>query len=173
MRLSSVTSLLTLALLALLSFCKDALGEPRDLSFYHTHTGKSLTVVYRDADTYLPDALDQIENFLKDFRSGQRHPIDPELLDVLYELKTRSGSSEPFEVISAYRSPATNTMLRNNSSGVAEGSLHLQGRAIDVRLPGVALRRLREIALELERGGVGFYPGSDFIHVDTGRVRQW
>jgi uncharacterized protein YcbK (DUF882 family) len=162
-----------MSLLALMLFCNEASADPRDLSFYHTHTGKSLTVVYHRDGTYLPDALTQIENFLKDFRSGERHPIDPELLDVLYELKTRTGAEQPFEVISAYRSPATNTMLRNNSNGVAQGSLHLQGRAIDVRLPGVALARLREIALQLERGGVGFYPGSDFIHVDTGRVRQW
>lgn len=154
-------------------FCKDAQAGTRDLSFYHTHTGKSLTVVYREADGYVPEALSQIAIFLKDFRSGEHHPIDPELLDVLYELKTRTGANRPFEVISAYRSPTTNTVLRNNSSGVAEGSLHLHGRAIDVRLPGIELSHLRDVALQLERGGVGFYPDSDFIHVDTGRVRRW
>jgi uncharacterized protein YcbK (DUF882 family) len=161
------------ALLALMGFCNAASAEPRDLSFYHTHTGKSLTVTYHRDGDYLPSALTEIADFLKDFRSGERHPIDTALLDVLYELKSRTGADRPFEVISAYRSPATNTMLRNTSSGVAEGSLHLHGRAIDVRLPGVALARLREVALQLERGGVGFYPGSDFIHVDTGRVRRW
>jgi uncharacterized protein YcbK (DUF882 family) len=165
--------MVALVLLASAWFCKDVQAGSKDLSFYHTHTGKSLTVVYREADGYVAEALSEIANFLKDFRSGELHPIDPELLDVLYELKTRTGAKRPFEVISAYRSPATNTMLRNNSSGVAEGSLHLHGRAIDVRLPGVELRRLRDVALELERGGVGFYPGSDFIHVDTGRVRRW
>lgn len=161
------------SLVTLLAYCTGALADPRELSFYHTHTGKSLDVVYHRDGDYVPDALTQLGDFLKDFRSGERHDIDPELLDVLFELKTLTGAEQPFEVISAYRSPNTNEMLRTTTSGVAEGSMHLQGRAIDVRLPGVALTRLREIALQLQRGGVGFYPGSDFIHVDTGRVRRW
>lgn len=162
----------TLSLVFVL-MCSAAYADSRDLTFYHTHTGKSLTVVYLRDGAYQPEALAQVEDFLKDFRNGQRHPIDPALLDVLYEIKTRTGAQQPFEVISAYRSPETNTMLRSQSSGVAERSMHLQGQAIDVRLRDVQLDRLRKVALDLKRGGVGFYPGSDFVHVDTGRVRHW
>jgi uncharacterized protein YcbK (DUF882 family) len=153
--------------------CSAAYADSRDLTFYHTHTGKSLTVVYHRDGAYQPEALAQVEDFLKDFRNGKRHHIDPQLLDVLYEIKTRTGARQPFEVISAYRSPETNTLLRGQSTGVAERSMHLEGQAIDVRLRDVELERLRKVALELERGGVGFYPGSDFVHVDTGRVRHW
>ena len=162
-----------LCTLTVLLHWQPAFADSKDLAFYHTHTGKSLHVVYRKDGSYQPEALAAIEDFLKDFRNGERHPIDPTLLDVLYEIKTKTGSQAPFEVISAYRSPQTNQMLRNNSSGVAEKSMHLEGQAIDVRLPDVELERLREVALRLQRGGVGFYPGSNFVHVDTGRVRRW
>ena len=143
------------------------------LTFYHTHTGESLAVVYQRDGAYQPEALAAIDEFLKDFRNGEAHPIDPQLLDILYEIRTMTGSQAPYEVISAYRSPATNEMLRSKSNGVASQSMHLHGRAIDVRLRDVDLVQLRKVALELERGGVGFYPDSDFIHVDTGRVRYW
>ena len=147
--------------------------DQRRLSFFHTHTGKTLSVVYyRDGD-YVPGALKRVDDYLKDFRNGEQHPIDPALLDVLFAIKTRTQSRAPFEVISAYRSPQTNGMLRARSTGVAEQSLHLRGQAIDVRLADVKLDRLREVALGLKRGGVGFYPGSQFVHVDTGRVRRW
>jgi len=162
-----------LCTLTVLLVCRPAFADSRDLAFYHTHTGKSLHVVYRKDGAYQPDALAAIEDFLKDFRNGERHPIDPALLDVLYEIKTKTGSEAPFEVISAYRSPETNQMLRGRSSGVAEKSMHLQGQAIDVRLKDVQLEKLREVALRLERGGVGFYKDSNFVHVDTGRVRRW
>jgi uncharacterized protein YcbK (DUF882 family) len=154
-------------------FWQSASADSRDLAFYHTHTGKSLHVTYQKDGAYQKEALVEIEEFLKDFRNGERHPIDPTLLDILYEIKTQTGTQAPFEVISAYRSPATNEMLRTNSSGVAEKSMHLEGQAIDVRLRDVDLDRLRAVALRLERGGVGFYPGSNFVHVDTGRVRRW
>jgi uncharacterized protein YcbK (DUF882 family) len=162
----------------LLCACTILLWQPvcadsRDLAFYHTHTGQSLHVTYRKDGAYQDEALLAIEDFLKDFRDGERHPIDPALLDVLFEIKTRTGTQAPFEVISAYRSPGTNEMLRARSGGVAEKSLHVHGQAIDVRLRDVELARLREVALRLERGGVGFYPGSNFVHVDTGRVRRW
>jgi uncharacterized protein YcbK (DUF882 family) len=153
--------------------CTAAWPDIRDLSFYHTHTGESLAVVYQRDGAYQEDALLAVADFLKDFRNGERHSIDPALLDVLYEIKVRTGSQAPFEVISAYRSPATNEMLRSKSSGVASSSMHLLGQAIDVRLRDIELARLKEVALQLERGGVGFYPGSDFVHVDTGRVRHW
>jgi uncharacterized protein YcbK (DUF882 family) len=99
--------------------------------------------------------------------------MDPELFDILYETRERAGSDAPFQLISAYRSPETNAMLRRTTSGVAKKSMHTHGRAIDVRLPGVNTKVLRNIALELEQGGVGYYESSDFIHVDTGRVRRW
>lgn len=162
-----------LCTLTVLLVCRPAFADSKDLAFYHTHTGKSLRVVYHKDGAYQAEALAAIEDFLKDFRNGERHKIDPTLLDVLYEIKTKTGSRAPFEVISAYRSPATNQMLRANSTGVAEKSMHLEGQAIDVRLADVELARLREVALRLERGGVGFYPGSNFVHVDTGRVRRW
>lgn len=147
--------------------------DQRELSFYHTHTGKALSVVYYKDGVYLPTALQNIDDFLKDFRNGERHDIDPALLDVLYDIKVKTGSHAPFEVISAYRSPETNQMLRTTTFGVAQNSMHIQGQAIDVRLRDVKLAQLRDVALHLKRGGVGFYPESEFVHVDTGRVRHW
>lgn len=147
--------------------------DQRELSFYHTHTGKALSVVYYKDGVYLPTALQNIDDFLKDFRNGERHDIDPALLDVLYDIKLKTGSHAPFEVISAYRSPETNQMLRTTTFGVAQNSMHIQGQAIDVRLRDVKLAQLRDVALHLKRGGVGFYPESEFVHVDTGRVRHW
>ena len=162
-------------LVAAILFGLDATSasDQRQLSFYHTHTGKTLSVVYYRNGDYVPSALKRIDDYLKDFRNGELHAIDPALLDVLFAIKTQTQSRAPFEVISAYRSPQTNGMLRTKSTGVAEQSLHLRGQAIDVRLRDVKLERLREVALGLKRGGVGFYPGSQFVHVDTGRVRRW
>ncbi len=156
-----------------LSLSSVTVTEERELSFYHTHTGKKLSVVYFRNGEYLPDALGEVNDYLKDFRNGETHRIDPALLDVLFEIKQKTGTRAPFEVISAYRSPETNGMLRTKSTGVAEQSLHLRGQAIDVRLADVKLERLRQAALRLKRGGVGFYPESQFVHVDTGRVRYW
>lgn len=149
-------------------------GQPRRaLSFYHTHTAERLRITYAERGRILPDALEQISRFLRDFRNGATHPIDPTLLDTLYEMQQRTGSSGPYEIISAYRSPQTNEMLRANTGGVAQRSLHMEGRAMDVRLRGVATTDLRRVALDLQAGGVGYYPDSDFVHVDTGRVRTW
>ena len=150
-----------------------AAGRPRALSLYHTHTGERLRVTYAERNRHLPDALKEISHFLRDFRSGEAHPIDPQLLDILHELQHVTGGKGPYEIISAYRSPQTNEMLRSNSGGVAQRSLHMEGRAIDVRLRGVDTRKLREAALRLQAGGVGYYQRSNFIHVDTGRVRFW
>ena len=160
-------------LVMLIGVSANAFAEARSLSFYHTHTGQSLSVVYCIDGVYQVDALRRVDAFLADFRNHEVHHIDPALLDVLYDLKSRTGSRAPFQVISAYRSPETNGWLRRTSAGVAEHSMHLEGRAIDVRLADVPLERLREVALSLSRGGVGFYPQSDFVHVDTGRVRRW
>ena len=150
-----------------------ATAAPRRLAFHHTHTGETLDVEYSEAGRYIPDALLTINHLLRDFRSGQVHPIDPALLDVLHALRQQVGGRAPFEIISAFRSPETNAMLAGNSSGVATKSLHLSGRAIDIRLPGVATAKLRDAGMRLRAGGVGYYRESDFIHVDTGRVRYW
>lgn len=147
--------------------------DERRLVFYHTHTSQRLDVVYARHGEYLEPALGAIEDFLADFRTGDRKEIDPALLDVLYEVRERLGSRGTYEVISAYRSPRTNEMLRRNSSGVAKNSQHLEGKAIDVRLRGVATHKLRDTAIAMQRGGVGYYPESDFVHLDTGRVRRW
>jgi uncharacterized protein YcbK (DUF882 family) len=147
--------------------------SPRELKFTHTHTGERLTVEYFTGGTYLQDALASINQFLRDFRTSEVHAIDPSLLDLLHGLTGLTGSRQPFQVISGYRSPATNKMLRNHSEGVAAGSLHMQGRAIDIRLADVPLTTLRHAALAVRGGGVGYYPASDFVHVDTGRVRTW
>jgi uncharacterized protein YcbK (DUF882 family) len=149
--------------------------DARELSFYHTHTGKRLQVVYWQDGDYVPGALEQINHFLSDFRTGDIVDMDPELLDLIYDVRESLGSDGTYQIISAYRSPKTNNMLRGRSanSGVARKSQHLLGKAIDVRLEGVPTSRLRQQAIALRRGGVGYYPDSDFVHMDTGRVRTW
>jgi uncharacterized protein YcbK (DUF882 family) len=152
------------------------LAGPRDeriLSFVHTHTHERITVPYFADGGYLTEGLASLTTFLRDHRTGDEHPIDPALFDVLHDLRLATGTRNPFQVISCYRSPRTNAMLRGKSRGVASGSLHLQGRAIDVRLADVGSASLRDAAVELARGGVGHYRGPDFVHVDTGRVRRW
>jgi uncharacterized protein YcbK (DUF882 family) len=147
-------------------------GRPRALAFANLHTGERLEVAYRERGEYLPDALSSLDHLLRDHRSGEVHPIDPALFDLLFDVRQATGGSV-FEVISGYRSPGTNRMLRAQGGGVAAKSLHLVGKAIDVRLRGVETALLRRAALRLGRGGVGFYPGPDFVHLDTGRVRFW
>lgn len=147
--------------------------DERSLSFFHTHTGKSLHVTYFTNGEYLEPALVQVRGYLSDWRNGAETDIDPRLLDILWEVQQVSGNHDTFEIISAYRSPQTNEMLRANSSGVAQGSQHLLGTAIDVRLRGLDTAKLRDTAIELRRGGVGYYADSDFVHIDTGRVRTW
>ena len=151
-------------------------GEaPRLLRFEHTHTGESLSLAYAVGERYVTGALDEIRYFLRDFRNGATHAIDPALLDQLHLLATVTATRAPFQVISGYRSPATNALLQREGHGVASHSLHLQGQAIDIRLADVALADLRDAALSLHAGGVGYYPSpsSDFIHIDTGSVRRW
>jgi uncharacterized protein YcbK (DUF882 family) len=144
----------------------------RSLAFYHTHTDEQLSVTYFAEGSYVADSLLRIDHLLRDFRTGEIHSIDADLLDTLHILRQMCGGGT-FEVISAYRSPATNAMLQARTDGVAANSLHLQGRAIDVRLTGYDTARLRDAAIGLGRGGVGYYPVSDFVHLDTGRVRAW
>jgi uncharacterized protein YcbK (DUF882 family) len=150
-----------------------ALGERRELSFIHTHTGEQLTALYYDAGAYCPAVLTRVNELLRDFRTETVFPIDPQALDRLYALQAVTGRREPFEIISGYRSPLTNAALRLHSHGVAEHSLHMQGRAIDARLQGYPTNQLAALARAQMRGGTGFYRVSDFIHVDTGAVRIW
>ena len=147
--------------------------QPRALAFQHLHTGEKLNTVYWADGRYLPDAMRHINWLLRDFRTDQVHPIDPQLLDLLADLHGHLQTREPFQVISGYRSPQTNAMLASLSDGVAQNSLHLDGKAIDIRVPGRRLRQVRAAALSLRQGGVGYYPHSDFVHVDTGRIRTW
>jgi uncharacterized protein YcbK (DUF882 family) len=149
-----------------------SIGE-RSLSFYHTHTQKTLEVTYSAGGEYVESALAEINDFLADFRTGDTIVIDPGLLDLIYDVRTSLGSNGTFEVISAYRSPETNKMLRGLGRGVAKKSQHLLGKAIDVRLRNVKSSVLRDAAIKINRGGVGYYEKSDFVHLDTGRVRRW
>lgn len=148
-------------------------AQSRELAFYHTHTQESLSIMYAVDGKHVPSALQEINQFLADFRTGDVKDIDPRLLDLIYDIHERVGSKEPYQVISAYRSPQTNDMLRSKSSGVASKSQHLLGTAIDVRLSDVKSSDLRDTALAMKRGGVGYYEKSDFVHIDVGRVRRW
>jgi uncharacterized protein YcbK (DUF882 family) len=148
----------------------------RRLSFFNTHTGERLEADYCCDGRYEPDALQQVNHILRDFRVNEVKPIDPKLLDLLHELSGVLETDRPFHVISGYRSPHTNQLLRQRGgpvTGVASKSLHMVGKAIDIRVPGVKLDHLRGAARSLKLGGVGYYPSSNFVHVDTGRVRVW
>jgi len=154
-----------------------AFGESRCperlLAFYNTHTGENLKTVYWFNGNYLPEGLKEIDLILRDHRTGEIKNIDPRLLDLLFALHGELGASEPFHIISGYRSAATNALLRSISDGIATNSLHLDGKAADIRVPGIAVSALRQAAIALQGGGVGYYPRSDFVHVDIGRVRYW
>jgi uncharacterized protein YcbK (DUF882 family) len=148
----------------------------RSLSFFNTHTGERLEADYCCDGRYEPEALQQVNHILRDFRVNEVKPIDPKLLDLLHELGGVLETDRPFHVISGYRSPHTNQLLRERGgavTGVASKSLHMVGKAIDIRIPGVKLDHLRSAARSLKLGGVGYYPSSNFVHVDIGRVRFW
>ena len=168
---------LSLAIPGIMSLCAwnslSAAYSERGLSFHHTHTDERLSVVYTRENRLVPESLRQIDHFLRDFRTDEIHEIDPRLLDTLYIISTAAGNRGTFEVISGYRSFSTNALLRSKSTSVAKKSLHMQGRAIDVRLKGINTAKLRKIAISLKRGGIGYYPKSDFVHLDTGRFRSW
>ena len=151
-------------------------GAQRTLAFNHTHTREQIDLVYAVNDQYVPDAMRTLNRFLRDHYSGTVGQMDPQLFDLLHQVQLMLGvkSTHPFEVISGYRCPETNDHLRHSrGGGVAKRSLHMEGKAIDVRLPGVPLAELRDAALSLAAGGVGYYPSEQFVHIDTGRVRHW
>jgi uncharacterized protein YcbK (DUF882 family) len=167
-------SLILSFLLILIPLASSAIDlRERTLSFYNTHTGESLTVIYKRHGKYISESLDKINYILRDHRTGNVQSIDPKLIDYLYDLQTEVGNHGDVHIISGYRSPATNNKLRRNSKGIAKGSLHMQGKALDFRLPGTDTSKLRDAARKLKRGGVGYYRKSDFIQIDTGRVRFW
>ena len=149
-----------------------ARGERR-LKFYNLHTGEHLRATYWVDGVYVPDEMTAINRILRDFRTGDIQRMDPHLMDLLFALQHKVDKRGTFHVISGYRSPKTNARLHRASNGVATRSLHMRGKAIDIRLPGVELGHLRQAALKLHAGGVGYYPNSNFIHVDTGRPRFW
>jgi uncharacterized protein YcbK (DUF882 family) len=145
----------------------------RSLDFYNVHTGESLTTVYWIKGTYVPGALWDINYILRDHYSDQVKPIDPQLLDLLYMLNRLVGLRDAFHIVSAYRSPATNAMLRLSHAGVAEHSIHVEGKAVDVRFFARDLVPVHHLATALQWGGVGYYPRASFVHLDTGPVRSW
>lgn len=147
-------------------------AAPRSLSLYHTHTSEKLNLVYYEGGQYDPDALAALNGLLRDFRTGDVCQFDPALFDQLHALNLACGEGT-YEVVSAFRSERTNSMLRQQSRRVAKDSLHVRGRAIDVRLAGRDTRQLRAAALALKQGGVGYYARSNFVHLDTGAVRSW
>jgi uncharacterized protein YcbK (DUF882 family) len=166
-------SLGAVALSAAERFAVAATVPRHSLSFYHVHTAEKLAITYREHGELVPGALAKINHYLRDFRTDQHHDIDVALLDTLYDLFSMFEERGNFEVISGYRSPRTNEALRHVTTGVAEHSLHVEGRAVDVRLTSAKTAALRDAAIALARGGVGYYSESNFVHVDTGRVRTW
>jgi uncharacterized protein YcbK (DUF882 family) len=144
------------------------------LLLYHLHTNERINIVYRRGDTYLPEAVKRLDHFLRDHRTGAVTTLDPKLFDLLSDLTSAVGrAGKEIDIVCGYRTPWSNEFLRRTTSGVAEHSQHMQGEAIDIRIPGVSTVHLRDAALALHRGGVGYYPQSRFVHVDLGRIRRW
>ena len=170
-------AVLLLGLLALPSAGPAEPGQATEtyrLRLYQLHTGERLDVVYRRGDDYDPAALERVDRFLRDYRNGEVRSYDPRLLDVLHELTRSIGRPDAeIDVVCGYRTPHTNESLRKQGHGVARHSLHMQAMAIDIRIPGVSTEEIRDAALALGRGGVGYYADSGFVHVDVGRVRRW
>lgn len=144
------------------------------LRMYHTHTGESIDVIFRRGAEYVADGLARLDTFLRDHRTGDIHQYDPRVFDLLKDLLAAAGKPDAvINIICGYRTPWSNEFLRTHTVGVAKHSLHMEAEAIDIRIPGVKTSKLRDLALALGRGGVGYYPVSDFIHVDVGKVRRW
>lgn len=173
MRVLAYLSALALGL-SLVAPAAGPAAQPYHLRFFHTHTGERLDVVYRVGDQYVPEALEQLDHFLRDHRTGDVHHYDPKLFDLLSDLTASVGrAGAELNVICGYRTPWSNQFLRTHTTGVAQHSLHMEAEAIDIRLPGLKTSAFRDAALALHRGGVGYYAKSNFIHVDVGRVRRW
>lgn len=147
--------------------------QAKELAFYNLHTDEKLRIAFYENGKYVPSAMAALNHFLRDYRTGDVHTINPALFDQLHALQSMVETPGAFHVISGYRSPKTNQVLHEHSGGVASKSLHMQGCAMDIRLPGKDLALLHKAALDMHAGGVGYYPDSNFIHVDTGRVRHW
>ncbi len=143
------------------------------IGFRHAHTGESFSGVYRVGDKYLPEAFERMNYVMRDFRTGEVFPMDPRVIDIVSLVQAKLDHDHSFEILSGYRSPKTNAMLRGRTEGVARNSFHMYGQAMDIRMPGYKTRALHKVALKLHAGGVGYYPKSNFIHVDTGKVRSW
>lgn len=152
---------------------KGSFYSSRKLALHNLHTEEKLALTYFDRGRYVSSAVHDLSYLLRDHRSGDSHAMDPELFDLLDDLQASLGGNKTFQVISGYRSPATNHMLNKTSSGVAKKSYHMQGKAIDIRVVGVDSRKVQKAAIELARGGVGYYRRSDFVHIDTGNIRHW
>jgi len=147
--------------------------EPRWINLRNIHTDEKLEAVYWDKGEYVPDAVEALNKVLRDYRNDETHPMDTGLYDILDQIRAKTQSKSPFQIISGYRSPATNRLLAERSGEVAKRSLHMDGKAMDIKLEDVDLRYVRQAALDLGRGGVGYYPTSNFVHVDVGPVRKW
>ncbi|HUD53367.1 DUF882 domain-containing protein [Parvibaculum sp.] len=167
------TASLAVASLAIARPAMAAVGAPRKLELHNIHTGESFATTYWADGAYVPGAMAGIRKVLRDHRDGSEHDIDPRLLDLLAALRGRLDTTARYEVISGYRSPHSNGLMHKASSGVAKRSLHMEGRAIDIRVPGRDLKLVHKAALALKSGGVGYYPKNDFVHVDCGKVRHW
>jgi uncharacterized protein YcbK (DUF882 family) len=149
-------------------------ADEHRLLLYNTHTGERIDIVFRRGDQYIPSALAKLDYFLRDHQTSDVRHFDPRLYDILSDLTSSIGHpGGEIDIVCGYRTPSTNESLRAHTTGVAKNSLHIQAEAIDLRMPGINTLKLRQAALALRRGGVGYYPHSDFIHVDTGRIRQW
>jgi uncharacterized protein YcbK (DUF882 family) len=147
--------------------------NPKMLSLVHHHTGDKLSLTYFDQGIYVKNALAEINYFLRDYHNDQIHRVDPKLLDHLHDVKLLLGTNKPFHILSGYRSPSTNANLRRHTRGVANHSLHMEGKAVDIRIEGISAKTIRNAALQVQRGGIGYYPRSNFVHLDTGDMRTW
>lgn len=173
LRMSATAMITTLFSCPAIAAVVPSYGENHRLSFYNIHTRERLETCYRTDGKLVRPAMQQINYILRDFRTGEIKPIDPNLLDLLYRIVTEVKPRTPISIISGYRCPRTNAALRRVTTGVAKNSLHMKGRAIDIRIPGYRTADLRQLAINIGRGGVGYYPASNFVHLDTGPIRTW
>jgi len=169
----SAQVLVGLSAFSIPDICSAKISRKRAISLFHVRAQKELTLTYAKGNAYDPRALAKINSFLRDYQTGQIHRIDPQLLDILWTVQQEMGCKGPYKVVSAFRSPQTNRRLRSTKSGVANHSLHMQGKAIDISLPGARLNQIRQCAMSMKTGGVGYYPRSNFVHLDTGIYRTW